>query len=345
MTRRQVGRAAHQLPGVWWPIAQTALAAGLAWYLAHDLLGHAQPFFAPIAAAVCLWVTNAVRAQLAIEMMLGVALGIGLGTGVHAVAGTDFITVAVAVLLSLGGGIVAGQGFLPLRPMFVNQTTTSAILVLAFPGSGLGTERLFDALIGGILAVIFSLLLFPKNPMTVLCGARSEVLATLCKILDRVDGLAREQARLPSDWIRTDADLLHQRLARLTEARAIAGQLVRVAPRRWPLRGAVSTADRQAAGLALLTSSVLQLARIVAAVHSVGEPLAQPLRAAIGDLTAAGAALATGAPAVVAHHAAAARRHTAGLHSATDTSAQALVAVVIDSCCDELQQLIDLKRP
>lgn len=206
-------------------------------------------------------------------------------------------------------------------------------------------ERLFDALIGGILAIIFSLLLFPKNPMTVLGDARSEVLAALRDMLDRVSEFARGQMQSPSDGIRIDADLLHQRLARLTEARTIARQLVRVAPRRWPLRAAVSTADRQAAGLALLTSSVLQLARIVATVHSLGEPLAQPLRDAIGDLAAAGAALAAGNPAVVARHAAAVRRHAAGLHPATDTTAQALVAVVIDSCSDELQQLVDLKRP
>ncbi|MDQ6731819.1 MAG: hypothetical protein M3022_16410, partial [Actinomycetota bacterium] len=29
-----------------WPVAHSALAAALAWYLAHGLLGHPQPFFA-----------------------------------------------------------------------------------------------------------------------------------------------------------------------------------------------------------------------------------------------------------------------------------------------------------
>ena len=36
------------------PILQCGLAAGLAWFLAANLLGHPAPFFAPIAAAIAL---------------------------------------------------------------------------------------------------------------------------------------------------------------------------------------------------------------------------------------------------------------------------------------------------
>ena len=42
---------ARRLRRTLWPIAQTTVAAGLAWYLAHDVLDHREPFFAPIAAA------------------------------------------------------------------------------------------------------------------------------------------------------------------------------------------------------------------------------------------------------------------------------------------------------
>ena len=37
-----------------WQIAQCAVAAGVAWFIAADLLGHQTPFFAPIAAVVSL---------------------------------------------------------------------------------------------------------------------------------------------------------------------------------------------------------------------------------------------------------------------------------------------------
>jgi uncharacterized membrane protein YgaE (UPF0421/DUF939 family) len=132
-----------------WPIAQTAIAAGLAWYLGRDVLGHHNPFFAPIAAAVCLWATNLIRAQLAVEMMIGVALGIGVGTAVHVVLGSGPFAMGAAVLISLCTAVLIGRGSMPQRPIFVNQTTMSAILILAFPHTGFGPERLSDALIGG----------------------------------------------------------------------------------------------------------------------------------------------------------------------------------------------------
>jgi uncharacterized membrane protein YgaE (UPF0421/DUF939 family) len=270
-----------------WAIAQTAVAAGLAWYLTHDLLGHVQPFFAPIAAAVCLWATNVVRAELAVEMMIGVAVGIVLGTGVHAVLGTGPIAMAAAVLLSLAVAMLIGQGFTVQRPMFVNQTVISAILILAFPQPGFGVERLFDALIGGGLAVVFSILIFPKNPLTVLRDARGSVLSALRGILDQIGYLTDESTPAAPGWTLTAADRLHRQLARLIEARGTAKQLARAAPLRWPLRSAMRTADRQAARLALLASSVLHLAGTLTAASHLG-PLAEPLRAAISDLAAAG---------------------------------------------------------
>ena len=42
------------MAGAGWNVVQTPAAAGLAWHIAHTLLGHHQPFFAPTAAAVSL---------------------------------------------------------------------------------------------------------------------------------------------------------------------------------------------------------------------------------------------------------------------------------------------------
>lgn len=52
-----------RLRGVWFTLLQTSVAAGLSWYVAHEALGHPQPFFAPIAAAVSLSISNVLRAQ------------------------------------------------------------------------------------------------------------------------------------------------------------------------------------------------------------------------------------------------------------------------------------------
>lgn len=58
------GRAvAQRLRTVLWPITQTSVVAGLAWYLTHDVFNHPQAFFAPISAVVCMSATNVLRAH------------------------------------------------------------------------------------------------------------------------------------------------------------------------------------------------------------------------------------------------------------------------------------------
>lgn len=322
-----------------WASTQTAIAAGLAWYLAHDLLGHRDPFFAPIAAAVCLWATNVVRAELAVEMLIGVALGIAVGTGVLAVLGAGPISIGVAVVISLFLAVLIGRSFTGQRPMFVNQTVISAILVLAFPHTGFGLERLFDAVIGGGLAVVFSILIFPKNPLTVLHDARSDALIAQRDILTQIVYATED---LAPGWALTAADRLHTQLARLIEARSTATQLARVCPRRWSLRAATRAADRQASQLALLGSSVLELARVVTIASNTSGPLAEPLLGALTDLADAGAALADNELAVAAAHAASARGDAATVPSAIQAAGDVLVAAAIDSCADEMQQVVDL---
>jgi uncharacterized membrane protein YgaE (UPF0421/DUF939 family) len=93
--------AVQRLRDVLWTIVQASAAAGMAWYVAHDLLGHPDPFFAPITAAVCLSVSNLFHAQRAVQNIGGVALGIVLGAAVQALLGTESIAIAVAVLVTL----------------------------------------------------------------------------------------------------------------------------------------------------------------------------------------------------------------------------------------------------
>jgi Fusaric acid resistance protein-like len=144
--------AVQRLKNVSFALAQTSVASGLAWYLAHDVLAHPQPFFAPIAAAVCLSISNVLRAQRAVQMMIGVTLGIGTGTAVLALLGTGAVAIGVVTLIALSVAVLIGRGFIGQGMMFANQTVVSSILVLALPRSGVGYERVYDALIGGCLA-------------------------------------------------------------------------------------------------------------------------------------------------------------------------------------------------
>ena len=72
-------QALARLRALWLPVAQAALAATLAWWLAHEVIGHRNAFFAPIAALIALGVGVSNRPRRVVELTLGVAVGIGVG--------------------------------------------------------------------------------------------------------------------------------------------------------------------------------------------------------------------------------------------------------------------------
>src|SRR6476646_180630 len=61
--RGHLTRRAAALRSAWVPIAQMAVAAGLSWWVAHDVVGHTGTFFAPVAAAIVLRVAPGQRTR------------------------------------------------------------------------------------------------------------------------------------------------------------------------------------------------------------------------------------------------------------------------------------------
>src|SRR3954447_14961656 len=57
----------------------SAVAAGIAWALAHQLFGHPQPVFAAVAALISLAPGLPSRGGQAVNMMLGLATGLLVG--------------------------------------------------------------------------------------------------------------------------------------------------------------------------------------------------------------------------------------------------------------------------
>ncbi|MCV7428173.1 FUSC family protein [Mycobacterium montefiorense] len=353
LTRPFAGRAAvaggwKRVRGVWFYLVQTSVAAGLSWYIAHDLLAHPQPFFAPIAAAVSLSTSNVLRAQRAIQMMIGVTLGIGTGTLVQGLLGPGAVSIAIAALIALFAAVFIGQGYIGQGMMFANQTVVSSILVLALYRSGVGWERIYDALIGGGLAIVVAMLLFPANPLVVLRNARIEVLRTLHSVLFRTGDLARGREVPAPDWPLPAVDRVYEQLGGLIQARTTARQVVRAAPPRWGLRDAVAGADHQAVHLALLAGSVLQLARAVvpaslSAPDGRRQRLPQPAEAVLDDLAKA-TALADSDPATATAHVEAARRHAATMVSNARERTEMVLADVVEACVDDLQRVIELRQ-
>lgn len=333
-TRRKLAQSAARagvtrLTTAWFALLQSAATAGVAWFLARDVLHHAQPFFAPVAAALALSTSTILRFQRAVQMMLGVSLGIGVGSLVQAVLGPGAVSIAAAALLAFGVAVFIGEGYLGRGMMFANQTAVSAILVLALYRTGVGGERIFDALLGGALAVIVSVLVLPANPVRLLRVARADVLGSLHDVLSRTVEIAAGRRPTPPDWPLPAIAEVHGHVASLLEAIASARRLVRFAPRRRYQRNAVAAADRKAAQVVLLSGSVLNLVRAV-----VGPP--GPAQTALVELAAA-IEVADSDPARACEHAAAVWQGEA-------QPLEAGVDGLIVACRDDLRGFLALRQ-
>ena len=131
-------------------IAQTAVTAGLAWLLGIELLNHELPFFAPIAAIICLGGTFGHRIGRGVEIALGVAVGIAVGDlFVQSFgAGTWQVVLVVATAMALATLLGAGQ-------LMITQAGVQAIVVtILLPDPGQGLARWLDAVVGCVVALL-----------------------------------------------------------------------------------------------------------------------------------------------------------------------------------------------
>jgi len=300
------------------------VAAGLAWYIAHSLLRHPDPFFAPAAAALSK--DKVLRGQHALQLIAGVTLGIASGTAVKALAGPDLggsgaAAIAAAVAIALAAALAFGGGFLAEGALFVNQSATSAILMIAVAGAATATERWSDALVGGGVRLMITVVMFPAAPLSLIRDAVRRVFAelrdTAAQLADHAD---TGQAPGP-EWVLPAGERVQHRLASLQKAQATARQVASLAPRRWPERSRVRQAAERTAHLHLLAAGVLSLAYASTAwsADSAARPpqsagLSEPLR----ELASAFAALATGDDASAAR----AATHDATLRFNQETSTQ-----------------------
>jgi uncharacterized membrane protein YgaE (UPF0421/DUF939 family) len=278
-------RAAVRVSASGGPILQTALAAGVAWYVAHDLLGHRQPFFAPIAAAVALATTHLERSRRTVQMVIGVLLGIGVSELLHPLVGNGAVSIGVVVLVTLSLAVALGVGFVGEGMMFVNQAAASAVLVIALHKAGTGGERAVDALVGGAVALAVGVGLFPVEPLKLLRAAEAGVLEAVGEILGR--GLDAPAGCHEMDWVLRASHEVHGRLAALTQARGSARTAVHVAPRRMRMRAQVEAEESRVARLYLLAGGVLALARTMMDVDELEAGTAEMCRRAIDTLAQA----------------------------------------------------------
>ena len=157
--RSELESAAGRVRGASWSVLQCALGAAVAWQVASGLLGHDRPFFACVAAVVCLGVRPAQRLRRVAELAVGVTLGVLVGEllvrWIGAGAWQIGLVVGVALLLAL---------LVQDSPLLVNQAGLQAVFVVALPQMPGGeVARWQDAMLGGATALAVAALL-PADP-------------------------------------------------------------------------------------------------------------------------------------------------------------------------------------
>jgi len=264
-------------------VLQGTLAATVAWVIAKHVVGDHQPFFAPIAAFAGLNAALGERGLNAVRLLFGAVIGIIAGELTIAVLGGGYVSLAIAVFAATLVASASGGA-----RIVIAQAAAGAILTVAVADGQAGTQRLFDALIGVGVALIFTQVLFSPQPLALLRRAEAAALADMADSL-RLTARALEDdddeiAERAASRLRT----LRDRLSELSRTRAASG---RVARRSAVWRSQMDPVVREtedAGRLDLLGGSCLWLTRAAMAAGETARrelaPRVHELADALGDL-------------------------------------------------------------
>ena len=174
------------------PILQTSVAASAAWLIATELVGHQQPFFAPISAVVTLGLTVGERRRRAVELAIGVAVGIAIADLLVAAIGSGTWQIGVTCGLAMLAATLVGGG-----PLLASQAGASAVLVATLqpPEGSFDFDRALDALVGSGTALVVGSLLLPVDPVRLVREGLGPVLDRLATVLGRDRRRARATRR------------------------------------------------------------------------------------------------------------------------------------------------------
>ena len=181
--RRKLRKSSQRLRSSALPIVQCALAAGIAWWVATTLIGHPQPFFAPIAAVVSLGLSLGARLRRSVELVCGVTVGIGIGDLIVSQIGSGPWQIALVVAIAMASAVALNSG-----PIFAMQAGNSAVLVATLipPGGTGGIDRMVDALVGGLVGIAV-VALIPTHPVRRARKNAADILETAAEVLRKVE--------------------------------------------------------------------------------------------------------------------------------------------------------------
>jgi len=280
----RAGRGVGRLRSRGWPVLQTALAAGLAWFFARYVLGHPQPFFAPVAAIISLGATRGERGRQAVEMMVGLAVGIAVGDLLIYLVGTGPGQVVIITGLAMAAAVLLGRG-----QLFATQAAVSAALVATVDAGGPGfvPDRFFDGLTGGVIALLFSQVLFPVDPVRLVRQIVDEMLSELAGVLDAVAGALEERDLDATERALVRARRVGGRWSGFEEAIQLGRESARFAPPRRGSRDHFELYEEAGHPIDLTVRDVQVLARGAVRALRIGDPVPPQLPFAVRDLAEA----------------------------------------------------------
>ena len=231
-------RRLRRLTGSSLLIVQICVAASAAWLIATALVGHVQPFFAPVAAVITVTAGLGQRLRVVIDLVVGVSLGIGIGELLIGVIGRGTWQLALVVALAALTALLLDVG-----RRAVTQACTSAILLVTVVPSeastgGAALERFVDALVGGVVGLL-AIALIPANPVRRLDREVGAVLGELAWLLHEAARALRWSDPGVAWTALQRGRALQGPLQALSDTANNARELSRIAPLRWQQRGHV----------------------------------------------------------------------------------------------------------
>ncbi|HWG92668.1 MAG TPA: FUSC family protein [Mycobacteriales bacterium] len=279
--RRRAAASAKRVRDGAWSVVQCALGASLAWLAATTLLGHERPFFACVAAVVCLGVRAAQRLRRVLELAVGVTVGVAVGEALVGLIGTGAWQVGLVVGLALALALALDGGTLVTA-----QAGLQAVFVVALPRvPGGDVARWQDAMVGGLTALLVAALL-PADPWRDARRRGAAVLAELAAVLREAAGAARREDAASAAFALSRARATQPRLDAWSEALRTGHDITQLTPLRRDA-GTWRRSGELAAGVDRATRNLRVLVRRVLFALGEGEPLPDRLAGDLEELAAA----------------------------------------------------------
>ncbi|KQU69000.1 hypothetical protein ASD62_00350 [Phycicoccus sp. Root563] len=220
-------------------IVQCGLGAAAAWWVAYDLLGHARPFFAPVTAIISLGLSYGQRLRRVGEVMLGVAVGVFVGDAFVHFFGSGTWQIVVVVVLSMSVAGLLGAGML----LTTQAGVQSVIVTTLVADPGYAFTRWLDAVVGGVIALLFTLV----APAAPLRRPRQQAALVVAEISEILTDTVRSLREGDSDLASATLSRARDSESMLDEARALSAEGVAVVRlslfRRRHLPGVLAIAD------------------------------------------------------------------------------------------------------